>query len=635
MAITDKLTAIADAIRSKTGGTEKLTLDQMASAISALVVVGSGDVEEGFSPFKFVQVSDTHYRYSQEATAVLVANVNALSDVDFVTNSGDLTLTNPATDEEKRAEMAEYKANFRDLLDVPIYPCFGNHDNCPSKAEVWQEYTGIPLLHEMIHKECAFLFVDSQTTNWLDWLEEKVAAHTDKRIFAFEHYPIENDEFTVGLKDGETRHTWADGDMSRILRLLRNNHNVIMFTGHTHWPFGTAVNDIYNENGLMGTVAHTPYLNAYQGWEVNVGESETILKAVSFGPDGMSYLGDGYDYIIEQDTTDYGEAEIITEGATVEAGGETNITVCLAKAPKANQTVHVETNDVISANVTEFTFTPDNYNVPQTVVVTGNAVGTGRMVLYSNSKTTVRKVDVVGGSATINWFNASKPLLPLGEYYGTGTSASYQLSNLIRAETGDTVLSNALGSQTAQRLKMFDADFNYIAEAQNNVHSISYTITEENVKYVSVVYRGATAGQADTIMVTVNQDLPSEYISYNGTPVGYVFTNYADPANPSLTDGYYNSSFVEKDAAGQNVSNLIPCVLGDVIYCNNAPETNAYAYLYDANKTMIGRIDLKGATIENENAAYFAVGYINTASDLMIMKNQRVPGYYVATTDTM
>ena len=45
MALTDKLTAIADAIRAKTGGTELLTLDQMAAAISG--ISGGGTVETG------------------------------------------------------------------------------------------------------------------------------------------------------------------------------------------------------------------------------------------------------------------------------------------------------------------------------------------------------------------------------------------------------------------------------------------------------------------------------------------------------------------------------------------------------------------------------------------------------------
>lgn len=43
MALTDKLTAIANAIRSKTGGTEKLSLDGMATAINGITVGGGSD----------------------------------------------------------------------------------------------------------------------------------------------------------------------------------------------------------------------------------------------------------------------------------------------------------------------------------------------------------------------------------------------------------------------------------------------------------------------------------------------------------------------------------------------------------------------------------------------------------------
>lgn len=42
MALTDKLTAIADALRAKTGGTAQLTLDQIASGISGLDTSGGG-----------------------------------------------------------------------------------------------------------------------------------------------------------------------------------------------------------------------------------------------------------------------------------------------------------------------------------------------------------------------------------------------------------------------------------------------------------------------------------------------------------------------------------------------------------------------------------------------------------------
>lgn len=42
MALTDKLTAIADAIRGKTGGTEELTLDGMVTAIAGMEAGGEG-----------------------------------------------------------------------------------------------------------------------------------------------------------------------------------------------------------------------------------------------------------------------------------------------------------------------------------------------------------------------------------------------------------------------------------------------------------------------------------------------------------------------------------------------------------------------------------------------------------------
>lgn len=41
MALTDKLTAVADAIRAKTGGTEAMTLDQMPTKMLRLKQVGA------------------------------------------------------------------------------------------------------------------------------------------------------------------------------------------------------------------------------------------------------------------------------------------------------------------------------------------------------------------------------------------------------------------------------------------------------------------------------------------------------------------------------------------------------------------------------------------------------------------
>ena len=44
MALTEKLTAVADAIRGKTGKTEEMTLDQMATEIAGIETGGGDDI---------------------------------------------------------------------------------------------------------------------------------------------------------------------------------------------------------------------------------------------------------------------------------------------------------------------------------------------------------------------------------------------------------------------------------------------------------------------------------------------------------------------------------------------------------------------------------------------------------------
>lgn len=61
MALTDKLTAIADAIRAKTGKSNTMTLDEMVTEISSISGGGSGEVDN-----KRYFVKDTK-KYVEEA----------------------------------------------------------------------------------------------------------------------------------------------------------------------------------------------------------------------------------------------------------------------------------------------------------------------------------------------------------------------------------------------------------------------------------------------------------------------------------------------------------------------------------------------------------------------------------------
>lgn len=77
MALTDKLTAIADAIRAKTGGTEAMTLDQMPPQIAGIQAGGGG-----IGAVKFIDVDITVEASTTTAVTYTVDGLEFLSSVE-------------------------------------------------------------------------------------------------------------------------------------------------------------------------------------------------------------------------------------------------------------------------------------------------------------------------------------------------------------------------------------------------------------------------------------------------------------------------------------------------------------------------------------------------------------------------
>lgn len=89
MALTDKLTAIGDAIRSKTGGSELLTLDEMPQEIQGIQTGGGGGADTGLAD-SIVDGTITSYSsdiqtlrasafaYSTKLTSVSLPNVTSI-----------------------------------------------------------------------------------------------------------------------------------------------------------------------------------------------------------------------------------------------------------------------------------------------------------------------------------------------------------------------------------------------------------------------------------------------------------------------------------------------------------------------------------------------------------------------------
>ncbi len=70
MALTDKITAVAEAIRSKTGKTDKLTLDQIPAEIES-ISGGGGDAPEHYTAYEF--------NSSEEMTGIKVCGMGGRS----------------------------------------------------------------------------------------------------------------------------------------------------------------------------------------------------------------------------------------------------------------------------------------------------------------------------------------------------------------------------------------------------------------------------------------------------------------------------------------------------------------------------------------------------------------------------
>lgn len=165
MALTDKLTDIADAIRSKTGKTGTMTLAEMPAEIAGITTETAdlllpadypdyvrNEVLEIVNKVRgvrksdsivFVALSDSHYPGDQAVTyygnetraSMLQANQAAkalayMLDLDFVAHLGDVSWggddTTPAMLE---SQIEDFVAHFTEAgQSIPMFICIGNHD---------------------------------------------------------------------------------------------------------------------------------------------------------------------------------------------------------------------------------------------------------------------------------------------------------------------------------------------------------------------------------------------------------------------------------------------------------------------------------------------------------------------------
>lgn len=137
MALTDKLTTIGDAVRAKTGGTEKMTLDEMATTINNIVAQEDLSVE--------MREQDNLITQIQSAIVGKGAGGGAdikLSKITFATDDVEYMLYGAIMDETgimvSTNEMVEdgkvYYLPYSSIIAIESYDgdCFINADSAQS-----------------------------------------------------------------------------------------------------------------------------------------------------------------------------------------------------------------------------------------------------------------------------------------------------------------------------------------------------------------------------------------------------------------------------------------------------------------------------------------------------------------------
>ena len=164
MALTDKLTAIANAIRAKDGSTATMTLDQMPEKISAITTADNivhGDIPDYIKAaalevakkvravqteesITFIAMSDSHQL--DTSSDIVTGNKHAgmaakalayiMPNIDFACFLGDYTAgSNTTTIEEGKQHFAEINADIDEAFaGIPQFRTVGNHDSLQYSA---------------------------------------------------------------------------------------------------------------------------------------------------------------------------------------------------------------------------------------------------------------------------------------------------------------------------------------------------------------------------------------------------------------------------------------------------------------------------------------------------------------------
>lgn len=141
---------------------------------------------------------------------------------------------------------------FKNLIDTyanyPVYATNGNHElNTNGFSEsLWNKYVQNSMDYCFTHNNDVFILLGAKGTSYTSafnqnqqaWLEGLIEKYKNCRIFLFTHYYIN------GTNNGNFNNLYSGNVLttdniygSWLLNIMKNNKNIILFTGHSHFKW--------------------------------------------------------------------------------------------------------------------------------------------------------------------------------------------------------------------------------------------------------------------------------------------------------------------------------------------------------------------------------------------------------------
>jgi len=285
--------------------------------IAGLIIIGNEVINEGFT---WPDENNPYWLFMNNAA---VSEINQRG-ADFVIIKGDIT------SEHKREEFEKAKEIFGDF-EMPYLLIRGNHDRVGDNPEDYfisvfdlrnilfmgNKYTVDTHGHfdmSFDYKGLHFITLDSVNLTsgrgeicdeQFTWLEDDLAANTDKKTFVFLHYVLASEE---GDSVGFVNLLTDQEDRTRLVNIVEQNSQIHgVFSGHSHrskvtyseqapgvpfvetgapkeYPGGYVIYRVYSD-GLIQNFYRTSCENCRKWTEITRGEYEFIggAQKVLFG----------------------------------------------------------------------------------------------------------------------------------------------------------------------------------------------------------------------------------------------------------------------------------------------------------------------------------------------------------------